>query len=52
MTEDSLEPIGAPNINTTAMILEAALYARDELPLLERIRSVHDTSAVESAPGA
>jgi hypothetical protein len=46
VTEGSFEPIGAPNINTTAMILEAALYVRDGLPLLERARS-----AAEGSPG-
>jgi hypothetical protein len=52
VTEDSIAPIGAPNINTTAMILEAALYARDALPLLERVRTAQDTSVVASLPGA
>ena len=49
ITEDSLEPIGAPNINTTAMILEAALYVRDGRPLLERARAALERAAADTA---
>ncbi|CAN5885209.1 hypothetical protein BH23GEM9_BH23GEM9_00300 [soil metagenome] len=40
LTEEGMTPLGAANINTSAVILQAALYIRDGLPLMERVRSL------------
>jgi hypothetical protein len=50
ITESGLAPLGAPNINTSAVILQAVLYARDGVPLLERARLRASAAGSESGP--
>lgn len=47
--EENGQMSGAPNINTTAMILEAALYARRGRPLLEATSTSPATASAASA---